>query len=392
MSTPDEEGRPVEGGRGGEPVAPTGAELPADEVFEAEILTDVENDYVSRWLAHARTGKALPAHPRARVVRRAVVAARRPVAATFVVGWRSDQVVRVRSVLGYRVRKAPLDLLRLLWFVLRGHGRWIGKAWTFFTYGDLRADARAARLAGDAQTRRQAQELIRADSRARWARLAMFAENAWRAAVAGGVAVVALWLIDSMMTRAEMSPWLAGLYDILGAVGYAVVTAAPIVATATAVGWLVATAREGRDLSPGAGFLVRPDRADPDSWVDERMISQALGHLGIAPMDRFFKNGGELVYTVPARLDGDGTFAQVRLPMGVTADMVADRRDRLAANLGRAKLETWPTEGSEAGQLDLWIADKGRLGRGAGPWPLLTDGQVDVFEGVPFGRSNAANC
>ena len=29
-------------------------------------------------------------------------------------------------------------------------------------------------------------------------------------------------------------------------------------------------------------------------------------------MDRFFKNGGELVYTVPARLDGDGTFAQVR--------------------------------------------------------------------------------
>jgi S-DNA-T family DNA segregation ATPase FtsK/SpoIIIE len=67
--------------------------------------------------------------------------------------------------------------------------------------------------------------------------------------------------------------------------------------------------------------------------------------------------------------------------------MVADRRDRLAANLGRAKLETWPTEGAEAGVLDLWVADKGKLGRGAGTWPLLHDGQVDVFDGVLFGRS-----
>ena len=76
-----------------------------------------------------------------------------------------------------------------------------------------------------------------------------------------------------------------------------------------------------------------------------------------------------------------------RLPMGVTADMVADRRARMAANLGRAKLETWPAEAHEAGVLDLWVADKGSLGRGAGPWPLLHDGDVDVFDGVPFGRS-----
>jgi S-DNA-T family DNA segregation ATPase FtsK/SpoIIIE len=199
--------------------------------------------------------------------------------------------------------------------------------------------------------------------------------------------VLGLWLIDSMMTRAEMWPWLAGLYGVIEWAWSVAKTIAPVVAVAAPAGWLVATAYEGRDKAPGAGFLVRPDRDDADSWVDERMISQALAHLGISPLDKFFKNGGELVYTVPARLDGNGTYAQVRLPMGVTADMVADRRDRLAANLGRAKLETWPTEGSEAGQLDLWIADKGRLGRGAGPWPLLTDGQTDMFDGVPFGRS-----
>jgi S-DNA-T family DNA segregation ATPase FtsK/SpoIIIE len=356
-------------------------------VFEAEILSDVESEYVSRWLAYSRTGKAIRRRPRAQAARRAVVATRRRLAAAVVTVWRRDQVLRARSVLGYRTRKAPVDLVRLLWFVMRGHGRWIGKGWTYCTYGDLRADARTARLAGDAEARRKAQEMLRADSRARWSRLGMVAERTWKAAGLVGALVLGLWLIDSMMSRAEMWPWLAGLYGVIGVAWSVAKTVGPVVAVAAPVGWLVATAYEGRDKAPGAGFLVRPDRDDADSWIDERMISQALAHLGIAPLDKFFKDGGQLVYTVPARLDGNGTYAQIRLPMGVTADMVADRRDRLAANLGRAKLETWPTEGGEAGQLDLWVADKGKLGAGAGPWPLLHDGEVDVFDGVPFGRS-----
>ncbi|WP_211239345.1 FtsK/SpoIIIE domain-containing protein [Actinokineospora inagensis] len=121
--------------------------------------------------------------------------------------------------------------------------------------------------------------------------------------------------------------------------------------------------------------------------MDERMISRALAHLGIAPLNRFFKGGGELIYTVPARKDGDGTFAQVRLPLGVTADMVAGQRGKLAANLGRSGLETWPTKGDEDGLLDLWVADKGALTGGAGRWPLIDDGRVDLFDGVPFGLS-----
>jgi DNA segregation ATPase FtsK/SpoIIIE, S-DNA-T family len=393
--TPNEHVRQNEGGRGQEDVAPTESNTTQPHVFDGEMLTDVQSEYVDRWLDYSKAQRAVQrrqptglARHRVELVRRRAGLARRHAALAVVAVWRADGVARTRSVLGYRVRKAPVDVLRLAWFVIRGHGRWLAKAWTFFTYGDLRADARAARVAGDPEARRKAQELIRADSRARWARLAMATENLRRVAVAIGVATLALWLIDSMMSRAEMWPWLARLYEMLATVWGVATATGPILAAAMAAGWAVAAAYEGRDLAPGAGFLVRPDRADPDSWIDERMISQALAHLGISPMDRFFKNGGELVYTVPARLDGDGTYAQVRLPMGVTADMVADRRDRLAANLGRAKLETWPTEGSEAGQLELWVADKGALGRGAGPWPLLVaDGQVDVFEGVPFGRS-----
>ncbi|MGH8883535.1 MAG: hypothetical protein ACRD0P_40355, partial [Stackebrandtia sp.] len=228
---------------------------------------------------------------------------------------------------------------------------------------------------------------MRADSRARWARVGIVIERAGTTAWALGAVAGALWLADSVMTRDEMWPWLAAVYSTLATAGAVIAAIAPVMTALAVAGWMVAAAIEGRDRTPGAGWLVRPNRDDADSWVDERMISQALAHLGIAPMDKFFKTGGELAYTVPARVDGNGTYAQVKLPMGVTADMVADRRDRLAANLGRAKLETWPTEGSEAGQLDLWIADKGTLGRGAGPWPLLDDDQADVFDGVPFGRS-----
>ncbi|MDQ4094530.1 MAG: hypothetical protein M3143_14420 [Actinomycetota bacterium] len=215
----------------------------------------------------------------------------------------------------------------------------------------------------------------------------MLVEHMWKGAAVAGTVALVLWFIDSMMSREQMWPWLAGLYEVLATLWTLATMAAPVIAALVAVVWLGAAVYEGRDRTPGAGFLVRPDRDDADSWVDERMISQAFAHLGVAPLDKFFKDAGQLVYTVPARMDGNGTYAQVRLPLGVTADMVADRHARLAANLGRAKLETWPTEGAEAGQLDLWVADKGKLGQGAGPWPLLHDGEVNIFDGVPFGRS-----
>ncbi|MBB5889685.1 FtsK/SpoIIIE domain-containing protein [Kutzneria kofuensis] len=301
--------------------------------------------------------------------------------------WDSPTSQRVRAVTAYRARKAPTDVARLVWFVLRGNWRWLVKFWSWATYADLRADARRARLAGDAQTRRTAQELIRSDATARWAKAGIVVRRLVITARIIGPVAVLLWAVNSWMVRAAMWPWLAGLYAALDTAWSMLVVVAPAVLSALPVVWVVAAAFEGRDKTPGAGWLVRPDRDDADSWIDERMISKALAHLGISPLDRFYKDGGELVYTVAARKDGDGTFAQIRLPMGVTADMVAARRSKLAANLGRASLETWPTKGDEDGILDLWVADKGVLRGGAGEWPLVHDGQVDLFEGVPFGLS-----
>jgi S-DNA-T family DNA segregation ATPase FtsK/SpoIIIE len=69
----------------------------------------------------------------------------------------SPRTAQAWAVVGYRLRKAPRDAARLGWFFLRGHGRWITKGWTWATHGHLRADARAAWLAGDIEARRTAQ-------------------------------------------------------------------------------------------------------------------------------------------------------------------------------------------------------------------------------------------
>ncbi|WP_433287730.1 hypothetical protein ACQPZQ_34100 [Pseudonocardia sp. CA-142604] len=384
MSSSDA-GRPVDGCGASAALAEPEQQEP---VYEGQLLSEIESEYVTRHFAEVR--KAAELGPTGHVARRRADVIPLPhlaVGAAVRAVWRSAELTHARAVLGYRARKAPRDLMRLTWFALRGHARWVQMAWTFFTYSDLRRDVRAARLAGDTKARREAQERIRDDSRARWARFGMLVEYVGRSVTVVGVAALLLWLVDSMMPRGEMWPWLAGLYELLAVLQSMAIAVIPIIVGLAPFGWLVAAVHMGRDMTPGTGFLVQPHREDVGGWVDERMISQALAHLGIAPLDKFLKSGGQLVYTLPARIDGNGTYAQIRLPLGVTADMVADRRDRLAANLGRAKLETWPTEGAEAGQLDLWVADKGNLGRGAGAWPLLTGGEVDVFGGVPFGRS-----
>jgi DNA segregation ATPase FtsK/SpoIIIE, S-DNA-T family len=152
--------------------------------------------------------------------------------------------------------------------------------------------------------------------------------------------------------------------------------------------WLVLVGlwNEGRRRVPSPAWLATSADADVDMVIDEATIARALLALRIPAITAALKLG-PLAFTTTARRDGRGTHAVVRLPVGVTADRVAKRRADLATGLYRLAKEVWPTTGSEEGILDLWVADKGALAEGAGPYPLLTEGVVDVFKGVPFGKT-----
>lgn len=175
--------------------------------------------------------------------------------------------------------------------------------------------------------------------------------------------------------------------DVIGAIIYYGFWAAVILAVPTLL-WLLY--QEGKKAAkPPRWLSTATEKAELDSYIDERMISLALGNCGVPVLAKFHKDGGLFTYTVPPRVDGDGTYAQVRLPIGATAEQVADPkpRSKVAGALTRAVLETWLYTGDEASVLDLWIANKGTLAKGAGEWPLFHDGVCDVFEGVPFGKS-----
>ena len=145
--------------------------------------------------------------------------------------------------------------------------------------------------------------------------------------------------------------------------------------------------RTGRARATMPNWLATAGDGEVDLEIDETTIAGALKALNIKQINDYFKQGLPLQYLVTARAEGRGTRAMLRLPSGVTAEKVAKRRADLATGLYRAAKEVWPTTGSEAGILDLWVADKGALAEGAGPYPLLTEGSVDAFKGAPFGKT-----
>jgi S-DNA-T family DNA segregation ATPase FtsK/SpoIIIE len=145
--------------------------------------------------------------------------------------------------------------------------------------------------------------------------------------------------------------------------------------------------RRGGDLAPG--WLTVSSDADVEVLVDERAVTQALRQLNLKPISDHLKGGAPLAFIVPCRVEGRGTYCEVRLPGGLPAIEITKqkRREGLAAGLYRHTKEVWPSVGSDNSILKLWAADKGALDEGAGPYPLLEGGFADVFKGLPFGRS-----
>ncbi|MBB4917410.1 cell division protein FtsK [Streptosporangium saharense] len=274
-----------------------------------------------------------------------------------------------------------------------GHS-WLVRAWDALTLGAYRRQIRAAEAMGDRAALSEWMDRKAQAADRRHARLAALPGLALGLAkvAGGGVAATGVVLLGtSTLVWATGAgefltvPKAAGtvLRWVFDAVAFGLspaLTVAPI-----ALVW--AAWREGRRRGNAPSWLATAADADLDISIDETTIARALEALRIPQITTYLKQGLPLQYLTTARRDGRGTHAVLRLPAGVTAEQLTKRRAALATGLYRAAKEVWPTTGSEAGILDLWVADKGALAEGAGPYPLLTEGVVDVFKGVPLGKT-----
>ena len=187
------------------------------------------------------------------------------------------------------------------------------------------------------------------------------------------------WVLTPLQKAVDGVAWAAWLLDALW---LPAVVAAP---------WLVLAGlwqlgrhhgRVPRWAAPAGG------REHPTVIVTPGGVATALSHLGIPALNRAVKDEWQVEFaTPPVRVNGRGYQTTFSLPMGVTPEMIADKRDVLARNLVRAPLEVWPSAADRAGYVDLWVADQGSTERPAPPYPLLHDGICDVFAGIPMGVS-----
>ena len=340
-------------------------------VIEGELLTDSENAELDRRIASRqpvrRAGRATVAG-----VSRAVL------------------VVRQSE----RTKQAARGSVRTGLEIYQGFESWARRAWDASTLGVYRRQIRAAEALGDQERLQEwteRKEKIQAARHERLMELPALAAGIIRLTVGGLAGVVVLTLLTGLFVQVsgagEFTGFITGILDVIQWVFTAIAAAwTPLVISLPF--WILLGAwREGRRRGSAPGWLATSADADTDVTIDETTIARALAALRIQQITAYLKEGMPLQFLTPARVDGRGTHAVVRLPAGVTAEKIARRRADLATGLHRLSKEVWPTTGAEAGILDLWVADKGALAEGAGPYPLLEAGTVDVFKGVPFGKT-----
>jgi S-DNA-T family DNA segregation ATPase FtsK/SpoIIIE len=90
------------------------------------------------------------------------------------------------------------------------------------------------------------------------------------------------------------------------------------------------------------------------------------------------------------KVPGDITGSEVTidLPEGVVAGAVIRRREALASALRISEWRVWPeaVRASHPGRFRLFLSDEPLGAAAVIPWPLLTTGVVNVFDGFPIGQ------
>jgi DNA segregation ATPase FtsK/SpoIIIE, S-DNA-T family len=311
-------------------------------------------------------------------------------------GYRSDLATVARTTRTVATHEKTKAVVRELVFVPIGAGVLAKRLWEAKTNSRYERLMRAAELAGNMEALLEWEQRAEQAKQRRHSRRMDLVELPFRylKALGAGLGIAVGGLVGLGIVMAAATKHIADVIKPLMAVVHLINTLIWVVGIAwgplvLAAPWLgmLGLWHVGRKHSSAPSWLATSAEVDDDLVIDETTIARALESLRIPQITAYLKQGMPLQYITPARRDGRGTHAQIRLPAGVTAEEIARRRGKLAGGLHRAATEVWPTTGTEAGLLDLWIADKGALAEGAGPYPLLTDGTVDVFKGVPLGRT-----
>ncbi|MFE9764633.1 FtsK/SpoIIIE domain-containing protein [Streptomyces sp. NPDC005808] len=123
--------------------------------------------------------------------------------------------------------------------------------------------------------------------------------------------------------------------------------------------------------------------------LDSTEVFEALAAIGIE--GRKGRKGVE--FAAEVMRDGPGWRAEVDLPPGIEATAVLEKRSALAAAMRRPISTVWPEGDRTAhpGRLVLWVAQRDPAKAARKLWPLMKDGQADVYEPLPYGFDPRGN-
>jgi S-DNA-T family DNA segregation ATPase FtsK/SpoIIIE len=337
------------------------------EVIEGEVLSEEESAALDQRLAN-----------RGALVRRAV----------------STGQVAKRVATHDRTKTTGKVTARAAYTVVKGGESYAKRAWDAGTMGVYRRQIKAAEAAGDREALKEWADRKEMATERRHKRLMDAPKLAWGvlkvavgATLATPVIVFVIAVFAKLTGSGSFSGVWAGFFALIGLVIAVGGVAWTVLTFALPVLVVIALFREGKRIAEPPAWMVTTADTELDMAIDESTIAQALDSLRIPNITRYLKQGYKLQFITPTRQQGRGTHALIRLPGGVPAEEISKRRVALATSLHRAGSEVWPTTGDEAGILDLWVADKGALAGGPGAYPLLTEGLVDVFKGVPAGKT-----
>ena len=112
--------------------------------------------------------------------------------------------------------------------------------------------------------------------------------------------------------------------------------------------------------------------------LESAEVEAALEAIGIK---------GQVDWVNPIAVDGPGWLAELDLPGAYLADEVLEKRAQLAAAMRRPLGCVWPENDRDAhpGRLRLWVAREDPAKAKRRIWPLMSEGQADLFEPIPYG-------